>query len=90
MILVAAVGVCLPLGGGLGWWFGVFQLGLAAGVVGIVMALAVVPTLLQRLKRDRPAGYPRQWVAVRLHDLRVWPSPYIRKSGTWDLGRTLR
>jgi conjugative transfer region protein (TIGR03750 family) len=89
-ILLTAVGVCLPVGGVLGWWFGAFQLGLAAGVVGIVTALAVVPTGLQRIKRDRPPGYPQQWVAVRLHDLGIWPSVYIRKHGTWDLGRTLK
>ncbi len=90
MILITAVGVCLPVGGGLGWWFGAFQLGLAAGVVGVVIALAVVPTVLQRLKRDRPPGYPRLWVVVWLHDLGVWPSRAIRRSGTWDLGRTSR
>jgi conjugative transfer region protein (TIGR03750 family) len=90
MILVTALSVCLPIGGGLGLGFGAFQLGLAGGVVGVVLVLAVVPTLLQRFKRDRPPGYPRLWVAVRLHDLGVWPSPYIRKSGIWDLGRTWR
>ena len=85
-----AVAVCLPLGGLLGWQLGVFQLGLAGGVIGIVVTLAVAPTVLQRLKRDRPDGYPRQWVVLWLHDRRLWPSPYVRRSGAWDLGRTLQ
>ena len=84
-----SVAVCLPLGGLLGWQLGAFQLGLAAGVIGIVATLAVAPTVLQRVKRDRPDGYPRQWLAIQLHDWRIWPSPYVRRSGAWDLGRTL-
>ena len=85
--LGAAVGVFLPLGGIIGWWQGAFQLGLAGGVIAIVCTLAIVPSCLQRMKRDRPHGYYQHWFAVRLHDLRIVHAPYIRASGRWDLGR---
>ncbi len=88
-ILGAAVGLFLPLGGVIGWWQGAFQLGLAGGVIAIVLTLAVVPSCLQRMKRDRPHGYYQHWFAVRLHDLSVLRTPYIRTGGSWDLGRRL-
>jgi len=86
-ILGGAVGLFLPLGGAIGWGQGAFQLGLAGGVIAIVLTLAVVPSCLQRMKRDRPHGYYQHWFAVWLHDLRVIHTPYIRASGRWDLGR---
>jgi conjugative transfer region protein (TIGR03750 family) len=88
-ILGGAVGVWLPLGAILGAWQGATQLGLAFGVIAIVLTLAGVPSILQRMKRDRPYGYYQHWFAVRLHDLSVLRSPYIRRSGGWDLGRRL-
>jgi conjugative transfer region protein (TIGR03750 family) len=86
-ILAGAVGLWLPLGGVLGWWQGAFQLGLAGGVIAIVLTMAVVPTILQRMKRDRPHGYYQHWFAVRFHDWGLGRSPYIRTAGFWDLGR---
>ncbi len=86
-ILGGAVGLWLPLGGAIGWWQGAFQLGLAGGVIVIVVTMAVVPSILQRMKRDRPYGYYQHWFAVRLHDWGLLRSPYIRTTGSWDLGR---
>jgi hypothetical protein len=41
------------------------------------------------MKRDRPHGYYQHWFAVKLHDLGLLRTPYIRMSGRWDLGRRL-
>lgn len=88
-ILGSAVGLWLPLGALIGWWQGATQLGLAGGVTAIVLTMAVVPSILQRMKRDRPHGYYQHWFAVKLHDLGLLCTPYIRMSGRWDLGRRL-
>lgn len=87
--LTGAVGVFLPLGGIIGWWQGAFQLGLAGGVIAIVLTMAIVPSILQRMKRDRPHGFYQHWLAVRCHDWGLWRAPYIRRHGRWDLGRRL-
>jgi len=87
--LAGAVGLWLPLSGVLGWWQGAFQLGLAGGVIAIVLTMAVVPAILQRMKRDRPHGYYQHWFAVHCHDWRLWRCPYLLTSGRWDLGRRL-
>ena len=73
----------------IGGWQGAFQLGLAGGVVAIVLTMAIAPSVLQRMKRDRPHGYYQHWFAVRLQDRGLLPRAYIRRSGGWDLGRRL-
>jgi conjugative transfer region protein (TIGR03750 family) len=67
-ILGGAVGLWLPLGGVIGGWQRAFQLGLAGGVVAIVLTMAIAPSVLQRMKHDRPHGYYQHWFAVRLQD----------------------
>jgi conjugative transfer region protein (TIGR03750 family) len=86
-ILTGAVGVCLPTGAVLGFLSGATQLGLAVGVIAIVLTMAIVPSILQRMKRDRPHGYYQQWFALKLEDHGLRPTPYIRRIGGWDLGR---
>src|SRR5919108_3196120 len=88
-ILGSAVGLWLPLGALIGWGQGGTQLGLAGGVTAIGLTMAVVPSILQRMKRDRPHGYYQHWFAVKLHDLGLLRTPYIRMGGRWDLGRRL-
>jgi conjugative transfer region protein (TIGR03750 family) len=80
-ILGGAVGLWLPLGGVIGGWQRAFQLGLAGGVVAIVLTMAIAPSVLQRMKRDRPHGYYQHWFAVRLQDRGLLPRAYPQSPG---------
>jgi conjugative transfer region protein (TIGR03750 family) len=88
VIAMVCIGLFLPSGGFIGSALGSWQLGLAGGVFSIVATFAVVPGLLQRIKRDRPQSYYQHWVRTRAHDRGLWPCPYVRRSGPWDLGRS--
>ncbi len=76
--------VCLLLAGAAGAL--TIGFGLAGGaIVGTVIGVA---TLFQRLKRNRPDGYYQQRVILWLHDRGLRRSPFIRRTGAWDIGRT--
>jgi conjugative transfer region protein (TIGR03750 family) len=86
-MLIGSAGLWLPLGALIGFLNHATQLGLAGGVIGVVISMVVCPTVLQRLKRDRPHGYYQQWFALKLEDAGLWQTPYVRRAGQWDLGR---
>jgi conjugative transfer region protein (TIGR03750 family) len=44
-------------------------------------------SLFQRLKRGRPDGYYQQQFAIWLSDHGLRRSPFIRRTGAWDIGR---
>ncbi len=63
---------------------------LLAGLMGAVTmgfgmaGVGVVATVM----RGRPDGYYQQRIAIWLSDHGLRHSPFIRRSGSWDIGRT--
>ncbi|MGE0626167.1 MAG: DUF3487 family protein [Pseudomonadales bacterium] len=40
------------------------------------------------MKRNRPDGYYQQRIVLWLDDQGLRRSPFVRRSGAWDIGRT--
>jgi conjugative transfer region protein (TIGR03750 family) len=66
---------------------GAVTMGFGIAGVGVVATVIVTAGLFQRLKRGRPEGYYQQRIAIRLDDIGLRRSPFIRRSGAWDIGR---
>ena len=84
---VAAL-VWLPVSLELAGLMGAVTMGLGLAGVGVVATVVVTATLFQRLKRNRPDGYYQQRFVIWLHDRGLRRSRLIRRSGSWDIGRT--
>ena len=84
---VAAL-VWLPVSLVLAGLMGAVTMGLGLAGVGVVATVVVMATLFQRLKRNRPDGYYQQRFVIWLHDRGLRRSRLIRRSGSWDIGRT--
>jgi conjugative transfer region protein (TIGR03750 family) len=67
---------------------GVVTMGFGLAGVGVVGTVILTAGLFQRLKRGRPDGYYQQQVSIWLSDHGLRRSPFIRRSGVWDIGRT--
>ena len=88
MIVGVAVVLWLPLSLLLAWLLGAITMGFGIAGVGVVATVVVCATLFQRIKRGRPEGYYQQRIRIRLHDLGLRRSHWVRRSGAWDIGRT--
>lgn len=87
-IVLIAVVVWLPLSLLLAWCLGAITLGFGLAGVGVISTVMVCATLFQRIKRGRPDGYYQQRMRLRCHELGLRRSPWIYRSGVWDIGRT--
>ena len=83
-----AIVIWLPLGFGLAWSLDAATMGFGIAGVGVVASIVVLATLFQRIKRNRPEGYYQQWLRIRLHAFGLCRTPWVLRSGVWDLGRT--
>ena len=88
MIVGVSALVWLPLSLLLAWLLGAITMGFGIAGVGVVGTVVVCATLFQRIKRGRPEGFYQQRIRIRLHDLGLRRSPWVRRSGAWDIGRT--
>lgn len=88
MIVGLAIVVWLPLGLLLAWLLGAITMGFGIAGVGVVATVVVTATLFQRIKRGRPAGYYQHWLCIRLHTMGLYRTPWVLRSGSWDIGRT--
>ena len=84
---VAAL-VWLPLSLILAGLAGAVTMGFGLAGIGIVATVLVTASLFQRLKRNRPDGYYQQRIVLWLDDRGMKRAPFIRRSGSWDIGRT--
>ena len=90
MIVSLSVLVWLPLSLLFAWLLGAVTMGFGFAGVGVVVTVVACATIFQRIKRGRPEGYYQQRFQIRLHDLGLRRSPWVRSSGAWDIGRTSR
>jgi conjugative transfer region protein (TIGR03750 family) len=88
VIVAVAALVWLPVSLVLAGLMGAVTMGFGLAGVGVVATVVVTATLFQRLKRNRPDGYYQQRFAIWLHDKGLRRSTLIRRSGSWDIGRT--
>ncbi len=88
VIVGVAALVWLPVSLILAGLAGAVTMGFGIAGVGIVATVLLMASLFQRLKRNRPDGYYQQRIVLWLDDRRLRRSPFVRRSGAWDLGRT--
>ena len=84
---VAAL-VWLPVSLVLAGLMGAVTMGFGLAGVGVVGTVIVMASVFQRLKRGRPDGYYQQQISIWLSGHGLRHSPFIRRSGAWDIGRT--
>jgi conjugative transfer region protein (TIGR03750 family) len=88
VILALAAVFWLPAGIFIGLLFGALTFAVGIAAAGITGSVVVIATAFRRIKAGRPDGYHQQRLVTWLHDQGFWRSPFIRRSGHWDLGRT--
>ena len=88
LIVGISAALWLPLSLLLAWLLGAVTMGFGIAGVGVVATVVVCATVFQRIKRGRPEGYYQKQIRICLHDLGLRRSPWVRRSGLWDIGRT--
>ena len=88
VIVGVAALVWLPLSLILAGLAGAVTMGFGIAGIGIVATVLAMASLFQRLKRNRPDGYYQQRVVLWLDDRRIKRSPFVRRSGAWEIGRS--
>jgi conjugative transfer region protein (TIGR03750 family) len=88
MIVGLAIVVWLPFSLLLAWLLGAITMGFGVAGVGVVATVVVMATLFQRIKRGRPEGYYQQWLRIRFQTMGLYRTPWVLRSGSWDIGRT--
>ena len=88
IIVGVAALVWLPVSLILAWVAGAVTMGFGIAGVGIVATVLLMASLFQRLKRNRPDGYYQQQIVLWLDDRGLKRSPFVRRSGAWDIGRS--
>ncbi|MBG58106.1 MAG: TIGR03750 family conjugal transfer protein [Porticoccus sp.] len=87
MIVGLAIVIWLPLSLLLAWLLGAITMGFGIAGVGVVATVVALATLFQRIKRGRPEGYYQQWLRIRLQTMGLYRTPWVLRSGSWDIGR---
>jgi len=87
IIVGVAALIWLPLSLVLAGLMGAVTMGFGIAGVGVVATVVVMASIFQRLKRNRPDGYYQQRFSIWLHDCGLRRTPFIRRSGAWDIGR---
>ena len=88
VIVGVAALVWLPVSLVLAGLMGAITMGFGLAGIGVVATVVLTATLFQRLKRNRPDGYYQQRFVIWLHDKGLRLSALVRRSGSWDIGRT--
>ena len=88
VIVGVAALVWLPVSLILAWLAGAVTMGFGIAGISIVATVLLMASLFQRLKRNRPDGYYQQQIVLWLGDRGLKRSPFVRRSGAWDIGRS--
>ena len=87
IIVTLAVLIWLPISVLLAWGLGAASMGLGIAGVAIVATVVITASIFQRLKRGRSHGYYQQRFIIGLSTLGLRLSPFIRRDGSWSIGR---
>ena len=85
---VGSVVIWLPVCLGVAALLGSVTMGFGFGGVIVVLSVTVMSSIFRRLKANRPHGYYQLAVHLWLARYRLVKSPFVTRSGVWDLGRT--
>ena len=88
IIVTLATLIWLPLSVLLAWALGAASMGLGLAGIAIVATVVITASVFQRLKRGRPHGYYQQQFIIGLATMGLRPSPFIRRDGSWTIGRS--
>ena len=88
VIVAVAAAVWLPVSLLLAGLLGAVTMGFGIAGVGVVATVVATASLFQRVKRGRPDGYYQQRLALWLDARGLRRSPFIPRSGGWDIGRS--
>ena len=67
---------------------GSVTMGFGLGGIMVVLSVIAMSSIFRRLKANRPHGYYQLAVHLWLARHRLIKSPFVNRSGLWDLGRT--
>lgn len=85
---VGSVVVWLPVCLAIAALFGSVTMGFGIGGIAVVGSVVVASSIFRRLKNNRPRGYYQQKIHLWLASRGFVKSPFITRSGVWDLGRS--
>ena len=88
IIVGVAALIWLPVSLLLAGLLGAVTMGFGLAGVGVVGTVIVMASLFQQLKRGRPDGHYQQRFSIWLSDCGLRRSPFVRRSGAWDIGRS--
>ena len=87
VIVAVAAAFWLPFSLLLAGVLGALTMGFGIAGIGVVASVIAMASLFQRVKRGRPDGYYQQRFVLWLDAQGLWRSPFIRRGGSWDIGR---
>lgn len=88
VMTVGAVVIWLPvclIAAGL---LGSVTMGFGVGGIMVVLSVIVTSSIFRRVKANRPHGYYQLAFHLWLARRHLIKSPFVMRSGVWDLGRT--
>ena len=88
VIVSLAIIIWLPLSVLLAWLLGAPSMGLGMAGIAIVCTVVITAAVFQGVKRGRPDGYYQQQFIIGLARLGLRRSPFIRRNGSWAIGRS--
>lgn len=86
-LLLIAVVVWIPLSILIALLIGKLPFALGMIAVGVIGSVYLGAGVFQRVKRNRPDHYYMHAFRRHLHVRKLWTSPFVFRSGTWDIGR---
>ena len=69
--------------------FGAITMGFGIAGVGVVGTVVLAAGRFQKLKSGRPNGFYLQQLRCWLDSRGIVKAPFIRRSGYWDIGRSV-
>lgn len=86
-LLAVAVALWIPLSIVLALALGKLPLALGFLAIGVIASVWFGSGAFQRIKRNRPDHYYVHAALRFLHLRKWWTSPFVWRSGWWDIGR---
>ena len=88
VMTVGSVVVWLPICLIVAAFLGSVTMGFGFGGIMVVLSVIVISSMFRRLKANRPHGYYQLALHLWLARHRLIKSPFVTRSGVWDLGRS--
>lgn len=64
-----------------------FVWGLPVGIFLFFIIFFILASRFAKLKRDKPAGYYKQYLLIRLSKIGLFKLPYVMRTGRWSTQR---